>query len=168
MTPDACIRSLSVRQKRRADGQRRESGDSGTCVGCAPRFCKHSPLRVPQFKPLPHEQDGSGFKGMQLLGFTHASALPLYLNLRSADYVLPVPMKAHPSGLWNSGGEDPTNAARRVRLHALSSQPLTASSLQVCDSALVACSRHVRHGLGGRCALLAAGAFVGVSCLNRA
>jgi hypothetical protein len=70
---------------------------------------------APQFKPLPHDADGSSFKGMQLLGFTDVKTLPLFLNLKSADYVLPVPMKAHPSGLWNSGGEDPTTAARCVR-----------------------------------------------------
>ena len=49
---------------------------------------------------------------MQLLGFTDAKTLPLYLNLRSADFVLPIPMKGHPSGLWGSGGTDPTTAAR--------------------------------------------------------
>ena len=52
---------------------------------------------------------------MQLLGFADASSLPLYLNLKSADYVMPVPLKAHPSGLWNSGGMDATTAAQCVR-----------------------------------------------------
>lgn len=67
---------------------------------------------MPQFKPLPHNEDGSSFKGMQLLGFTAASDLPIYLNLKTADYVLPAPTKSHPSGLWKSGGTDATTAAR--------------------------------------------------------
>ena len=93
--------------------------DSAEKATIEARFsCLHarrSPLTsalAPQFKPMPHSEDLSGFKGMQLLGFTDASTLPLYLNLRTADYVLPMPMKGHPSELWKSGGTDATTAAR--------------------------------------------------------
>ena len=61
------------------------------------------------------DDSGEGFKGMQLLGFTAAAKLPPYLNIGSADYVLPTPPKTHSSGLWGSGGTDVNTAARCVR-----------------------------------------------------
>lgn len=111
IAPDARLRSLPVRKEHRADGQCREGADRGTPVASARRWLSLTSAFAPQFKPMPHAEDGSSFKGMQLLGFTPAKTLPLYLNLKSADYVLPAPMRGHPSGLWDRG-PDATTAAR--------------------------------------------------------
>ena len=120
-------------------------------------------VRLSQFKPMPHAEDGSSFKGMQLLGFTDAKTLPLHLNLRSADYVLPIPMKNHPSGLWSSGGTDPTTAARCEQCCARASGVAMADvrrlALQVCCGALFSRARLVGLQVCWRRTLCATGAF---------
>ncbi len=65
-----------------------------------------------QFKAMSAFKPDEELKGMQLLGFTPAEKLPQTLFLKSADFVLPVPRKTHPSGMWASGGTDAENAAR--------------------------------------------------------
>ena len=66
-----------------------------------------------QFKPGPMSEYGTqSFKGMQLLGFAAAAEVPPTLHMKTAEYVLPVPPKTHPSGLWASGGLKPALAAR--------------------------------------------------------
>ncbi len=65
-----------------------------------------------QFKAMSAFKPEEELKGMQLLGFTPAKNLPPTLFLKSADYVLPVPRKTHPSGNWASGGTDAETAAR--------------------------------------------------------
>ena len=105
---------------------------------------------------------------MQLLGFTDAKTLPLHLNLGSADYVLPMPMKGHPSGLWSSGGTDPTTAARCELRYvcdtSCNSLKSIVCNLQVCCGAFGSCARFVGLQVCGCRALCATGAFIERAC----
>jgi hypothetical protein len=85
-------------------------------------ICNRAARTRAQFKPGPRREgtgDDAFFKGMQLVGFASAASLPQHLSLKRAEYILPWPPKSHPSGLWRSGGEKETDAARCVSASSL-------------------------------------------------